>query len=172
MLNYPTKPLNFQGYFAIITPYLITMKPYELTYIITSGITSEQAGEVIKEVETFIQNRGGIIVKSEKTLPQTLAYPIKKHSSGYFAILEFQADEKEIKGLKEKLEKDEKILRHFLIIKKPVKKMKERRTRKPIFSVEKDSVEKSIFVHPKEAKKEKEGPIEDIGKKIDEILSE
>src|SRR3989344_3282463 len=112
------------------------MKPYELTYIISSAIGTEEAQTLKKEVEVFVQDKGGVVLRSEKTVPQSLAYPIKKHSSGYFATLEFQAEEREIKPLKEKLEKEAKILRHFLIVKKPMKVMKERRTRKPLVSLD------------------------------------
>jgi small subunit ribosomal protein S6 len=97
------------------------MKPYELTYIISSKMTSADSDNLKKDIETFAQNQGGLILKSEKTAPQSLAYPIKKHSSGYFATLEFKIEEKEIKKIKEKIEKDKKILRHFILIKKPAK---------------------------------------------------
>ena len=108
------------------------MKPYELTYIISSAQKSEDAQNLTKEVEAFIQEKGGVIVKSEKTVPQSLAFPIKKQSSGYFAILEFQIEEKEIKGIKEKLGKEVNVLRSSLVVKMPAKPVKKRRTRKPM----------------------------------------
>ncbi len=148
---------------------LKTMKPYELTYIISSGITSEDADNLKKDVESFVQSKGGVVLKSERTVPQILSYPIKRNSSGYFVTLEFQTEENTIKEIKEKLEKDEKILRHFLIIKKPIKQMKERRTRKapaiPGFEAKDTIVDK-------EKKKEPKVELEDIEKKLDEILSE
>jgi peptidoglycan hydrolase CwlO-like protein len=70
---------------------------------------------------------------------------------------------------KEKLEKDTKILRHFIMVKKPVKELKERRTRKPLFM--KNKTEESPFKHDT-ANKEENVNIEDINKKLDEILSE
>jgi len=151
------------------------MKPYELTYIISSDEKSEEAENLKKEVEVFVQEKGGIIVKSEKTVPQSLAYPIKRHSSGFFVTLEFQTEEKEIKALVEKLEKNPKILRHVIIIKKPVKQRKERRTRKPIMMPKDKSGVSEVY--KEKAKKEPFGPkeevkLEDIDKKLDEILSE
>ena len=150
------------------------MKHYELTYIISSGIKSEEAENLKKEVEVFVQSKGGVIVKSEKTVPQSLAYPIKKNSSGFFVTLEFQGEEKEIKELKEKLEKEKGILRHFIIVKKPIKHMKERRTKKPQISQKESS-----DVFKEKPKKESFGPVqdkeikaEDIDKKLEEILSE
>ena len=60
------------------------MKTYELTYIIPSSVTTEDTATVMREVDSFIQSKEGVILKSENTAAQTLAYPIKKNSSGYF----------------------------------------------------------------------------------------
>ena len=142
------------------------MKTYELVYIVSSQGTLEQSQGTAKEVENFIQSKEGIIVRSEKTNPQVLAYPIKKQSSGYFFILQFQLAEHAIKELREKLEKDKAILRHFIVVKKPVKKMKERRTRRPL-------AERFASLEQRDAGKKTEQPsTADIDKKLDEILSE
>ncbi len=142
------------------------MKTYELVYIVSSQGTLEQSQGTAKEVENFIQSKEGIIVRSEKTNPQVLAYPIKKQSSGYFFILQFQLAEHAIKELREKLEKDKAILRHFIVVKKPVKKMKERRTRSTL-------AERFASLEQRDAGKKTEQPsTADIDKKLDEILSE
>ncbi len=152
--------------------YTHIMKPYELTYIIASNLKSEDAENLKKEVEVFVQGKEGAIVKSEKTVPQGLAYPIKKHSSGYFCTLEFQMAEAHIKPLKEVLEKNTSILRHFLMVKKPIKVMKERRTRKPAVAENKlKPASENTEVYKIKPKKE-EAKLEDIDKKLDEILSE
>jgi len=105
----------------------IKMKTYELTYIVSSEITAEEVEAETKNIEFFIQDKKGIILKSEKPSPRTLAYPIKKQSSGFFSVLEFQLEPEHLGELKEKLQKDDKIIRHMLIIKDPVKIQKERR---------------------------------------------
>ncbi len=152
------------------------MKSYELTYIISSQIPLVEAENTVKEVESFIQSKEGVILKSEKAVAKTLAYQIKKQSSGYFVVLEFQILENKVKELKEALGKNSKILRHFIAIKKPVKALKARRMRKPLFMEEKPTTEvyktrKPSFAKASEAKEESV-KIEDINKKLDEILSE
>src|SRR3989344_7237700 len=112
------------------------MKSYELTYIISSGITSEQAEEESKNIESLIRNKEGIILKSEKPFPRTLAYPIKPQSSGFLGVLEFQLEPEYLGELKEKLQKDGKIIRHMVIIKNPVKIQKARRIRKKPLTLE------------------------------------
>ena len=151
------------------------MKPYELTYIIASQEKAEDAENLKKDLEVFVQEKGGVILKSEKTAPQTLAYPIRKNSSGYFCTLEFQIEEGKIKEIKEKVQKDKRILRHFIIIKKPIKQMKERRTRRTMQVPEFDIKEPldNINLKPgKEKTKAVKVELKDVEKKLDEILSE
>ncbi|MDO8623405.1 MAG: 30S ribosomal protein S6, partial [archaeon] len=63
------------------------MKPYQLTYIISPDITSEQAETESKNIESIVQDKKGVVLKSEKPSAKTLAYPIKKQSSGFFGVL-------------------------------------------------------------------------------------
>ena len=147
------------------------MQTYELTYIISSHMTSEEAETVKKDFEAFLQANGGMIVKSEKSAPQPLAYQIKKHSSGFFVVTELQMEESKIKELRAELEKNTKILRHFLIVKHPAKIMKARRTRKPM-PIEGKPEAVSVLKHPEKKTKAAKVEMEDINKKLDEILSE
>ncbi len=143
------------------------MKSYELTYIITSAISSEEVTSRVKDIETFIQSKEGVILSSNHSTAQTLAYPIKKNSSGYFVTTVFQTDEKVIKEVKSKLDLEKEILRSVILVKRPVKVMKERRTRKPLMVAAKEG---SAFAKASADKQEKLNP-EDLDKKLDEILA-
>jgi len=149
------------------------MKTYELTYIISSQMSPKEADELAKETESAIQTKEGVILKSAKIAAKPLAYPIKKNSSGYFAVVEFQGQENIIKELKESLDRNKSILRSFVAVKKPVKIMKERRTRKPLLKVVADSIA-GLSPYKKAGGADKSGKagMEDIDKKLDEILSE
>jgi len=160
------------------------MKPYELTYIISPEITAEEAEAEAKSIELLIQGKEGVIIKSEKPTPKTLAYPIKRQGSGFFVILEFQLEPEHIGELKEKIQKNSKIIRSMLIIKNPVKIQKERRTRrKPLVSSttaptttgvpeEAKAEEENKEESKKEKKTSKKVELNEIEKKLDEILSE
>ncbi len=151
------------------------MKPYELTYIISSEITSGEADVESKKIESLIQSKEGIILKSEKPFPRTLSYPIKKQSSGFFGVLEFQLEPEHLGELKEKLQKDGKIIRHMIIIKNPAKIQKARRTRKKLL-ISKDNQTMSegfpLAGVIKEKKTSKKVDLKEIEKELDEILSE
>lgn len=148
------------------------MKPYELTYIISSEITAEEAEAEAKDIESLIQDKEGVILKFEKPSPRTLAYPIKKQGSGFFGVLEFQLEPEHLGELKEKIQKDGKIIRHMLIIKNPAKIQKERRTKKKplISSAPIGTIEEKAYSPDRQINKKVE--LKEIEKKLDEILSE
>lgn len=144
------------------------MELYELTYAITSQLNSEEADVITKDIESFIQGKEGVILKSEKAFIKMLAYPIRKNISGYFASMEFQAPASVIKVIREKLEKDIKILRHMIILKKIAKESAKKSMRTSLFGVGKTGTKGAPFLTDKPA------PVfaEDIDKKIEEILGE
>lgn len=144
------------------------MKTYELTYIITSANASQEAEKTITEVASFIQGKEGMILHSHKTTPQTLSYTIKKQHSGYFATEVFQIAEEKISPLREMLSGQKDILRHIILIKKPQKEVKNRRIRRPIAQ----DISSDFVKVAEDKKKGEKVQMEEIDKKLDEILSE
>ena len=154
------------------------MKTYELTYIVTPEITSEEAEAKAKELESAITSREGTILKQSNPIAKTLSYPIAKRASGFMGFLEFQLEPEKLLELKGVIEKDGKIVRHMIIIKEAAEFKKERRTRTkpaPTFEVEKKTEVESIKEEkPTSAKAEVKEKVElkDIEHELDEILGE
>jgi ribosomal protein S6 len=167
------------------------MKTYEVAYVISPEMTSEEAESKAKELESAIQSREGIILKQSNPVARTLAYPIANRASGFFGFLEFQLEPEKLLEFKDIIAKDEKIVRHMLIVKEPIKHRKERRTRiKPTAALETEQTspepEKiSDDSKPREdlpAEAEKETPaktfvkekveLKDIEQELDELLGE
>ncbi len=141
------------------------MKTYELTYIITSDITSEEAEAKAKEIESLIQSEEGIITRQSAPVARTLSYQINGRASGFFGIIEFQMEPEHLIEIKKTLAKDGKIARNMLIIKNAPKIKKERRSKKgPATIIEK------IFGRDK--KEEEKVELKDIEQQLDEILGE
>ena len=145
------------------------MKTYELTYIITSEITSEEAEAKGKEIESVVRSKEGIILKQSNPIAKTLAFPIVKRASGFFGVVEFQLEPEKLVELKEVIANDKKIIRHMAIIKEPVRIRKERRTKKQEEVPTRQSAEITASAVEKEAK-----PVElkDIEQQLDELLGE
>ena len=151
------------------------MKTYELTYIISPEITSEEAEAKAKEIESVIQGKEGMISKQSNPVARALSYPIKKQASGFFGVLEFQLEPEKLVELKEIIAKDGKIVRHMVIIKLPQKPRKERRSKPaPAFEIEKKvEMEPIITKEEKQVKAQKEKvELKDIEQELDEILGE
>ncbi len=156
------------------------MKAYELTYIVSPEITSEEAEAKGKEIESLIQSKEGTIVKQTNPTAKTFSYPIGKKASGFLGVVEFNMDSDKLLEVKAIVEKDKKIVRHMLIIKLAAELKKERRTRvrpTPTFEIEKKeevvetAQEETTEEKPAAKEKEKEKvELKDIEHELEEIL--
>lgn len=164
--------------------YLKKMKTYELSYIVSSEVPSENAEAKAKEIESAIQSREGVILKQLNPVAKTLAFPVGKRASGFFGTLEFQIEPEKLLEVKELVAKDKQIVRHMLLIKEPARIRKARRV-KPGTAVETEPKLESVFetkreIEPEEeptpatkpeVTKEKEKvDLKDIDQQLDEIL--
>jgi ribosomal protein S6 len=157
------------------------MKTYDLTYIISPEITSEEAESFAKELESFVQNKEGVVIKQNNPVARTLSYQIKKHASGFIGSIEFQLEPEALAELKQVVEKDKKVNRHMIVIKHPAKKEKPRRTRNKIDgeSIVEKEAPKEIVIEKKEEPKKPARPaggetkkveLKDIEQKLEELL--
>ena len=160
------------------------MTTYELTYIVSPEMTSEEAEGKSKEIESAIQKNEGIILRQANPVAKTLSQQIKGHASGFFGVLEFQMEPENLNTIQDLARKDAKIVRHIVLVKKPVRIRKERRARKEspsIFQTAEiktpfiDNEKKTKILEPEPAKThEGKGKVElkDIEQQLDEILGE
>jgi len=155
------------------------MKTYELTYIVSPEVTSEEAETKSKELETTIQTKEGIILKQTNPIARTLAFPISKRASGFFGVLEFQLEPEKLLELNDIITKDKTIVRQMIVIKERVKPKKERGTRKQKVSNEQNA-EAPVEQEKLEEKQEKvkaedtkaKVELKDIEQQLDELLGE
>ena len=148
------------------------MKTYELTYIISPEMTSEEAEAKAKELEQAIQSREGIILKQQNPVAKTLAFQIAKRASGFFGVIEFQMEPEKVLEIKEIVEKEKKIVRHIVLVKEPVRIRRDRR--KKVEAKVEQPVVKATEEQPApvvEKTKEKV-ELKDIEDKLDEILGQ
>jgi len=151
------------------------MTTYELTYIITPEVTSEEAESKAKEIETLIQSKEGVILRQANPNARALAYPIKKSASGFMGVIEFQIEPENLDTLKTETAKDGKVIRQMLVTKKPIKATKARRTRsKPeeTFKLERKQEEPTGQKQKKEATTKDKVELKDIEQTLDELLGE
>jgi ribosomal protein S6 len=156
------------------------MKVYELTYIISPEITSEEATAKAGEIETAIHSREGTILKQSNPVAKTLAFPVAGRASGFFGVLEFQLEPEKLVEIKELISKDKKIVRNMVIVKEPVRIRKERRSKR-ILAETPAVLEQKIEIESAKEKEEKPASVKstiekekvelkDIEQQLDEIL--
>lgn len=148
------------------------MKIYELTYIISPDITSEEAEAKAREIEALIKRSEGSVISQSNPTAKTLSYPIKSRASGFFGILEFQIEPEKLAEIKESVSKDGKITRHMMVVKNPVKIKKGRRTR-PAPSFQPDvKAEENNPPSAKASEGKEKVELKDIEQRLDEILGQ
>ncbi len=131
-------------------------KLYELTYLISTDLSEEEAKELQAKVVSLIQEEGGLILEERSPFKKKLAFPIKKQIQAFLANINFQTIAEKISKLEKNIKTEKKILRYLILTKKPIKKVK------PIRSLK--------TMADKKPKKEKKAELKEIEKKLDEML--
>ena len=142
------------------------MKPYELTYLISSEVSEEEATAIQNKIISLIQEKEGFSAEGKPTFKKRLAYSVQGQPQAYLAVLNFQMVPEKLAGLEKELKEEKRILRYLILVKPPVKKEKAvRRPRKTV-------ADKEGELRPILSEEEKKVELKEIEKKLDEILKE
>ena len=165
-------------------------RQYELTLIFSPNLQEEKIASLEQEIEKEIKELEGSLKNKEKPEKRELAYPIKKFQSGYFVLLTFLLGPDKIKELFSLLKQKKDVIRYLISLTpeeklfirkkkpKPAAQKPETLEEKPktekFKKLTKEVTEKEIETLKKTAKekeeKKKETKLEDIDKKLGEIL--
>lgn len=136
------------------------MKTYELTYLISSDLSEQEAISLSTEVDLLIKEKEGFLEKNWPLLKKQLSYPIKKKTMAYLAGLNFQIKPERLEEVKKELTANPKILRYLIFVTTKEKlKTISRRIKVPIITKEIRKI-----VPPKKV------DLKEIEKKLEEIL--
>ncbi len=146
------------------------MRSYELTYLVSPEISREEVKTFSQKINTFLKEAGGEIIEEIEPIRKRLAYSIKKQNQAYLGIINFSLDAEKLGDFSKKIKSESQIIRFLLIIKNRPKIVKVETTKraKPEFSKKIEGEKPKIGKSPEEKKVE----IEDIEKKLAEILGE
>ena len=86
-------------------------KQYETVFIATPVLSDVQMKEAVAKYKGFITENGGNIVYEEDWGLKKLAYPIQKKTTGFYHLIEFQAEPEFIARFETQFKRDERILR-------------------------------------------------------------
>ncbi len=92
------------------------MNSYETVFILTPVLSEDQAKEAVQKFEGEIKSFGGKVKHIESWGMKKLAYPIQKKSTGFYFLIEFEAESTVVADLELSMKRDERVLR-FLTVK-------------------------------------------------------
>ena len=87
------------------------MNQYETVFILTPVLSDAQMKEAVEKFKTVLTDNGAAIVNEENWGLRKLAYPIQKKSTGFYCLLEFNAEPTIVKKLEVAFRRDERIIR-------------------------------------------------------------
>jgi len=89
------------------------MNNYELMVIFTPVLSDEEFKAEQKKYATLVKDTGGSVVAENAWGLKSLAYPIRKKTTGLYWVLEYTAPSDFNEKLKIQLLRDENVLRHL-----------------------------------------------------------
>lgn len=84
---------------------------YETVFILTPVLSDVQMKEAVEKFAKVVTDNGGKIVNEECWGLRKLAYPIQKKSTGFYALVEFEAEAPVVKTLETAYRRDERVIR-------------------------------------------------------------
>ena len=92
------------------------MNSYETVFILTPVLSDDQAKEAVQKFEGEMKALGAKIKHTENWGLRKLAYPIQKKSTGFYFLVEFEAEGNVVSDYELMMKRDERVLR-FLTVK-------------------------------------------------------
>ena len=92
------------------------MNHYEAVFILTPVLSDVQMKEAVEKFKSLLEQEGAEIVNVENWGLRKLAYPIQKKSTGFYQLIEFNAESPIVDKLEIQFRRDERVIR-FLTLK-------------------------------------------------------
>jgi small subunit ribosomal protein S6 len=98
----------------------LTTRQYELTFLVATGYTETELGQIKKEVETLVKKHGGKVESQEDWGKKPLAYKLKKagkliEEANYF-YFELSFEPAKAQAFERDIYLTSKIIRHLFVM--------------------------------------------------------
>ena len=91
------------------------MNKYETVFILTPVLSDEQTKEAVAKFKKILTDKGAEIVNEEAWGLKKLAYKIEKKTSGFYYLMEFNAEPEVISTIETAFRRDEKVIRFMTV---------------------------------------------------------
>jgi small subunit ribosomal protein S6 len=89
---------------------------YETVFIMTPVLSDVQMKEAVQKFKDLLEGNNAKVVHEEHWGLRKLAYPIQKKTTGFYHLMEFEADPEMVQKLETAYRRDERVIR-FLTFK-------------------------------------------------------
>jgi small subunit ribosomal protein S6 len=91
-------------------------RQYEVVYIFDSALEETAINERLARFHALIQQNGIEPPQVTHWGKRTLAYPIKKHDTGYYVVAKFEADATALPEFERAIKLDEGVMRFLVVV--------------------------------------------------------
>lgn len=91
------------------------MNKYEIMFIVKATLEESAIKSTISNLKDVITSMKGEITEEKDMGSKKLAYPINKEVTGYYYVVDFNANNELVAELDRKARIDENIIRHMII---------------------------------------------------------
>lgn len=91
------------------------MREFELTFILGTDIPEDEHSTVINQLIEWISGFGGTISNAEIIGRRKLAYTIAEYTEGYYGLINFEVEQKNILELERELKLYTKLMRYLIV---------------------------------------------------------
>lgn len=151
------------------------MRKYEIIYIIPSKYTDAEMEGVVAQVNSILKESGAEVSDTYQLGKRRLAYPIANQRNGSYVLTHFEAEPKSLLKVEQTLRLTDEVLRHMIVERNPlltqIPKFTETDERRGEESRPYERRTAPVAAKPAPVKP-KEVNIEELDKKLDEILTE
>jgi small subunit ribosomal protein S6 len=92
------------------------MNNYETVFILNPVLSEDQAKDTVEKFVKLLKKAKADIVNTENWGLRKLAYPIQKKSTGFYALIEFEAAPETVNALETEFRRDESVMRFMTTV--------------------------------------------------------
>ena len=91
-------------------------RSYETVFILTPVLSDVQMKDTVDKFVNLLKEEGADVINVENWGLKKMAYPIEKKTTGFYALVEFNADPTLIKKFEVEIRRDEKVMRFLTTV--------------------------------------------------------
>ncbi len=92
------------------------MRRYEIVFIVDPELSEEQRQPLFDKLKGLVPEDQGLLVKFDDWGHKRLAYEIKKHTRGYYVLMDFCGNGALVKEIERNMRLDDRILKYMTVV--------------------------------------------------------